>query len=533
MAGRFALLLIPGLMALAPMVSAAAPVLHDGTARPEQADRLVIPLPLKGLVREVLKRNSSLLLETIQLKASEHRVDYEREIFIPEFSTQLSYHDTDSPNNTAETLSRGGLDTYAEDQWSVTTGLEGVLPSGATWDFKYVQSRTSSSLIDQLRAYDREYESQLKLTLRQPLLRGAGSRIVRSEYRKAGLDRDMQAQAVVKTATQLVALAAREYWKLHGAQQLIESLQKSVTLLKESEAHLKKKLEAGEVAEEQLLEARSSRIAREVELAGMRHNATQSSHTLMSFLNLDLPERHDYRFVTEDVRGDAPWENVDFEAAFEKMKANWPDFKIAQAKLERAQVEYEKKQNEARPNLDLVVGGWLSNLDDQALAEASVDSDFPSWQVGLEFSMPLWSGRQKSAVAIAARTVDQARSELDSLERNARIELKMLLRSMQSASEQLAMMRSASQLKEQLLQDEFKKFQFGEVTVRDVIEKEDEVSLYQRKIVNQLIASKISRIDFDKYMGVILATYCPDQDIFAERPQAQGRGSDIDEDTFR
>jgi outer membrane protein TolC len=476
----------------------------------------VIAVPLNGLIREVIKRNAALMSEKIQLKVSGHRADYEKQIFIPEFSTSVAYHDTDTPNNTSETLSRGGLETHEEREWSFKAGFGGLLPTGAEWDLSYLQSRTSSSLIDSLRTYENEYESQVKFTLSQPLLKGFGSDMVLSEYAKARLDQKMQKQTYENLTMNLVAHTIQEYWKLHGAQDLIRSLTKSVKMLRESEVLLKQKLEAGEVAEDELLEARSSRISREVELEAMRNNRDKSKYTVMSLLNLDLARRNEYVFKTSSQDDAGESDVLDFENAFEQMRASWPQFKLAQAKVERAEIEYRQKRDAARPDLALVLSGWLSNLDDETIASDSVEDEFPSWKVGVEFSMPISSARQKSAVSIAAWNLHQAQLELEYLERSARIDLKIMQQSMQGAAQQLGIMQAAYRLKEQLLEGQFKRFQFGEVSIRDVIQKEDEVSLYQRKIVNQFIASKISQVNFDKFRGVILTKYCPDYDQFFE-----------------
>lgn len=506
------------------------------TSRVQHAliDKEAIPLPLKGLIREVIKRNATLLYSRMQLRSSGLKVNYEKDIFIPEYSAKLNHHDTKTPNNTGQTLSRGGLAIQEEDQWSFKTGLGGLMHAGGNWDIEYLQSGTSSSLIDSLRSYETEYESQFKLTLRQPLLNGFGKDIVLTNFNKAKLDQKISRQNYEKTTMDLIAYTIREYWKFHGANSLAESLKKSLKLLQESENFLRIKVDSGEIAKSELLEAQNTRMSRQVELESIQNNRDKAKFTLLKLLNVDLSIKSDYNFVTlkSDLL-DQSIESVTIKEAFVQMRNTLPQFKIAEAKFEKAKLDYKKKRNEAKANLDVVASSWMSNLADSVLEKEPMQDDYVSWKVGLEYTVPLSADRERSSVLMAQQSVRQAEAELKYLERSVMLDLKILLNTLEGSAQQLQIMNKAYEIKEKLLEGEFQKFKFGQVSIREVIKKEEEVSLYKRKIVNQIISNKISHVNFDKFMGKMMLKYFPNYEEFSKSVDLVNISSKIFKKTFQ
>jgi len=516
------------------LVLSAAGTGYAGETTGESADdgsQQVISLPIRGLVHEVVKRNSALLYERMQLAISAHRVDYEKYIFEPELFANVNYHGAESPNNTAETISRGGLETYNENQWTFRSGIGGLLPTGAHWDLEYSQSRTRDSLIKEFKSYNHEYESQIKMTLRQPLLKGLGSAVTLSEYHKAVIDNDMLKGGYEKKTMDLIGFTVREYWKLYGAQILVKNLKKSVGLLDKSLSLLNERYKSGDVSEYEVLEARSSLLARRVELQSIENSVDESQRALFKLLNV-YDDDH-IVLVAETGALENQWVEQPFDSYFEYARKNWPAFQIAHKKYEKTVVQFKKAKNEARPELDLVGSAWLSNLDDRVLGGKAFKSDYPSWEAGLEFKMPiLWGRRQKQAVKMVELEMRQAETELKNLEREVRIDLKSTLQTLKNSKKQLDAMQQNNDIKQQLLRHEFERFAAGEIEVRELIEKEDDVTTYQRKLVNRLIGHQLNQASFDKAVGIIIDKYFDDQDILSLG--VEGNGSDtITDITFK
>jgi outer membrane protein TolC len=497
---------------------------ETGDAQTGAPSAQVVTVPIKGLIREVVRRNPALLYERIQLAVSERRMDFEKNIFEPEFFSSLDYSDAKAPNSAAESISRGGLETYEEEEWAFRTGFEGLLPSGANWRLEYLQSRTSNSLIDEFKDYGHEYESRMKATLTQPLLKGFGSEITLAEYDKAVLDGDMLKGEYETTVMELISIAVREYWKLYGARNLVESLKKSVGLLEKSVELLEIRYDSGDAAEYEVLEARSSLITRQVELQSMENNVAQSQQTLFKLLNA-AGSIDEVSLVAEE-------QDVD-HAAFDKSlddyialaEENWPAFRIARSKLAKSKVHLKKMENDALPSLDLKGGFWLSNLDEDSSGGEPFEDDFASYEIGIQFKMPLFSGkRQKSAIEMARLNMKQAKAELENLSGEVRIDLNSALQTLKNVRRQLTAMEKNLEIKQDLLWRDFEQFKVGELGADDLIEKEDETTAYQRKVMNKLIENKLNQIAFDKAVGALIEKYLGDRDIFdlGHDPEAQG-----------
>ncbi|NQZ59640.1 MAG: TolC family protein [Lentisphaeraceae bacterium] len=497
----------------------------------KKAEKLVVPVYLKGLVREVIERNLKLSIQRTQAKIYDSRMTYELGIFDPQFRASVNLHDTKSPNNTSETLSRGGLETHEETQWSYKTGISGLLENGTEWDVEYMQSETQNSLIDSLRSYEHEFQSRVQLSVRQPLLKGFGSENVLAEYNKAGIDKEITNQSYKSLVMKLTGAAIREFMLLKGANSLADSLRNSIKLLTEGEAILKKKLASGEVAARELLEARSSLLSRQVELSKILDKLERSKYKMAKLLNLSLADLKDISFHPESAAV-VTVEPISFHKSLENMKNNWPQYKIAQAKYARAEVDYKKKLNDSRPSLDLVAKTWVSSLDDEAITGEFRNDDFLSWQVGLELSIPLTGKREKSSVTMARLAMEQAELEIEDLDLESKIALRVELQTMKALRSQQSAIQNVLELKQQLLDEEMKRFRYGEIEIGVLIKKEDEVTNYHREMLNQTIKAELSQVSLDMMTGVIVKKYY-DGDLSLIKLDTDQKKSGLNSETFK
>lgn len=480
---------------------------------------LKIPMELKGLIRELVRRNTSLTMDRLQIHISKYQERYERELFEPVFKVVWKKVDISSPTTAAETLSKGGNPFFSQADERLVTSLSGLLPSGADWSLELSHNSTKGTVVESFKNYENEYTTQSKLSLRQPLWKGMGSKVVLAEYHKAVLDAKILKGSFEKRMMLLIEMAVKEFWKFYGGQQLLASLETSVALSEESVALLSKKLEQGESSELELLEAQSGLVSRRLEYNTMKSKVEESKNNLLEMLNIPSENSQDLKF--EALVGDVERESKTLQECYALALSQHPDVKIAEGELQKAKVDYHQKKNDLYPQLDLKASTWLSQLDSGKLYGHLFDKQYKSWEVSVEFSIPLTGGqRERSALAMSQLRAEQSQEGVISLKRRIKVALQTKLAQLKSALVQEADIQKSYEIKKQIFEIERKKLALGESHVREVLVKEEDMISEHRRLMNKMIEAKYAQVALDQWMGALSNRYVDTSDIYQWEPSA-------------
>lgn len=432
----------------------------------------------------------------------------EKYYYEPEFFADVTYRDTNTPNNAQQTLTRAGLDNYFEHRADLSLGVKGNLLHGTEWRLEYLQTENANSVIDTLRDFPREYETQIKATLRQPLLKGFGKDNTLADYRIAKIDNTIVQGVYKEQLIDVVAFTIREYAKLYGAQVLVASLEEAVERLQESTNLVEQRFQQGDIAESDLFEIKSRLLERKIELKSIQNSLANIQNQILRLANNpDMVENSDDIVAIDTPESELP-ELGNLEAHFDFSKSNRALFEGTRLRIDQAQIALRKQVNGAKPELNLVGSVWHSNLDDDWITGRALNDDFSSWLVGVEYRMPMFGDmKAKSQVAQARRRLQQAKHQLMTLEREMLIDLREKLKERDTSAKQLIDMEETYEFKKQLLQGDFTRFNAGDLSIDKLIENEDDATTYYRKVVNKLIETKINQANLDKTSGYILPKY--------------------------
>lgn len=463
---------------------------------------------LEALITEVVAWNAELVNQRLSVQIGEINEEGESYFYEPEFFATVSFRDTDTPNNANETISRAGLTSYLEERWDIRAGVTGLLAPGTEWRVEYSQSEAANSVIDSLRAYTREYESQVKATLRQPLLRGFGRDVTLADLDNAELEADIARAAYKEQLMEVIAFTIREYAKLYGAQVLVTSLEESVARLEESAALVEERFRQGDIPQSGVFEVRSSLLEREIELRSIRNSLSSIEGQIFRILNgSDLVSPGQRILASEpDPRGDGTFTGLTDYVEYALF--NRALFQIARARIEQAEITERRLRNEAKPQLDVFGSAWVSNLDDDWIGHGIGSDEFASWEAGVSLRMPLMGNRKaRSDRQRASIELQQSRNEFLALQRDIAIDLRDAIEMRDTARTQLADMRTAYGLKEQLLEANLQRFRAGDLSIDQLVEEEDEATQYYRRLVNKIIETTISQANLDRSSGFLLEKY--------------------------
>jgi outer membrane protein TolC len=468
-------------------------------------------LHLSRLVKTVVNRNALIVRDRLQMDIARHRIDYEGAIFEPVVNLAYRRSEENNPNNTSQVLSRGNLLTFEDESEVHEASVGGAMYYGGDWRLSMSRNSSKNNIIESLREYDTEWESEVRLSLRQPLLRGFGTESTLANLQLAKLDQQTSHNQFRRDVMDLIALTVTEYWRLHGTLKVKQSLEASIQLMEKNLQILNERFLVGEAAELEIMQTRRHLMERQLELEGANHAIHRSQRQIMLLLNTEntLASRMNFITVEDDIPD--PLAGMSVREQLEYAREHIPDFKLAGAQYDRADVELKRLANGAKPQLDLVVSSWRRYLDDERIGSDAFSDDFSSWQVGLEFSTPLLGGqRQKKEVAIAQLEKQQAAFDLATLQRSTELNIQLKRETLDLLNRQLAISYRSVANQQLILADAQQLFLAGESETRRVLEEEMELVRQQRLNISRSIEVKLAQIELNGITGAITERYFPD-----------------------
>ena len=465
-----------------------------------------IDLKLDSLISESIKRNSNIIFDRIKSEIINNQVEYEKDIFTPQVYSNISRIKSDVPNNTQELLSRGNLETYSEDSTNIEAGIRGVLPTGGSWQTALKTKQESNSLINEYKTYDSEYTNSLEISFTQHLLRGFGKDITLAKYHLTKAEQDIFKKEYEKKILDLMASVIQVYWKMYGLHELKKNYIQSISLNEKSVQVLEDRFKRGDVPKSELLEAKTSLMSKKADLNRVENDINNSRSNLLDLLNVSEEKNKNITFRLVDKPNAYKMEKLTVDEYFKKAIDNWPEYKIAQYKLKKEELNLKYAKDNIRPQLDLLVSLSNNTLDDSQKYDFA-DDEYVSWNLGLEFSMPIFDRQNKNALNIAKLKKYQALKELETLNSRLFNAISAKYNSFNNAKQQVALYEEGLVFREELLRSERIGFELGNRSIKDIITQENDLITHKRKLFSSIIDWKLSEASLQKAIGELMGIY--------------------------
>ncbi len=408
---------------------------------------LVASLPgdavsLQELVAVAQERNVDLEVARAQRRLAEAGVQVEAGLFDPNLTLGWGLSDSDAASDRTSSWSAGvsqalpwgtrlgvGLDTYELSQ----TGTDG-------------------------------YQSNLALSLRQPLLEGLGT--LNTNLRAARALRQAAANQLARSRETAVAQVEYGYWDLAEAEAIQAVLQRSLEI---AEALLFRNQQLAErqlIPEVDVLTARSGVALRRAGFISARQSRYDASERLV-FLAWggeagDRLAQTNLPLKTQDARGPLPPSLHEPLDALESVALETRgDVLAARKSAEAAEETRRGARRGILPTLDLdaSVNSWSQGSSlSNSLKNLELER---SWSLGLSFSQPLFNRRDRGAGREADLTLEIRRLELLLAENQVRLEVRAAVRALEAGQERLTAAEEAASLARAQLEAERRRLELG------------------------------------------------------------------------
>lgn len=481
-------------------------------ALPELEGRGPLALSAVQLVQMTLQRNPGLLVARLQAEAAQRMADAERNLYTPTGFGRVRREGVDRPRTYEE---RTASLTNIEDAAAIekintgSAGVRGRLPSGATLELSHEMRQRQSNLL--ATPDEHEYRGTLTLTLKQPLLRGAGQSQVEADLRVAELEQQAERQRLQKQVLDTVGEAAGTYWQLLRAGQTRQLRERAVQSALELQAEVKRRVDGGVAPRIELLEAESVVGNRQTELLRADQQLVETRARVRNLLNLDLagergqPPEFTARTPAEGAA--LPLEDAP-SAPPADMIERWPGYQIARLRFEQEGVRLEVARSQAEPDISVELGFNRNSLESRGWMSlhASV-RQHPGWSVGLVFEQPLGESAAGPRRDAQTRRAEAARLQADTEARVARNEWAVRAGQVQAVAREQALLRQELRNRQAVLAAEREQYQMGRSRLRQLVEVQDRVDENQVRLIDAEVRGQLARIALQAISGQLLDSF--------------------------
>jgi outer membrane protein len=472
----------------------------------------VLALTADEAVRRALENNADLAVERFTPEASDLAISDAKAVYDP---VVFSFLQKNSRTTKATNIFQGGATTN-NDTLTYDFGASKLIPTGGAFrvDFRNNKQTTNASTA----SFNPNFNSNFNVNFTQPLLKNRSIDQNRLNIRLSKRNKevtDLQFRTVV-VAT--LANVRKLYYDLIYATENLSAQRKSLALAQKFLNENQIKVNVGTLAPLDVVAAESEVATREEGVVIAENALAEAQDAIKRAI---LPKNDPEAWKTVIVATDRPTAQpfaVDADAAITNALQKRMDFQIAQKNLQTIEDQIELIRQGRKPTLDLVAnygtagagGTQLRDLQSNALLATPIQGgygdalsevvgrDFPTWNIGVNFSYPIFNRVGKNSVARGQLALDQYRAQLRRVELQIANEVRTASRAVETNFKRVATTQSARTLQQRRLDAEEKKFAAGMSTNFLVTQAQRDLALAEVSEIRAIADYNKSLVDLER-----------------------------------
>lgn len=309
------------------------------------------------------------------------------------------------------------------------------------------------------------------VTVRQPLLRGAGTKINRAAIQTARLERQKATAMLHRKAEQVAEKTLDAYWALYAAQANLRVQKVGLAQARKTLAETEALIAAGKVAAaEKVAAAYGVQVQRRAVRAAQKEvgNSHDELARILGWLSAVSGKNVDLVLDAAPLNQAVQADVAELTAVALKRRG---DHVALQRSLQVRRLASEVSSHLLLPKLDLTASVGVARLDRKlAITAETMESHTGStqlaWSVGLMLEIPLGNRAAKAQQDTAALAVRRAQLSIVQSAQQITAEIKTAWRSVESSWDALKLTRAAAELAELKFENERDRFRAGKSTAQ-------------------------------------------------------------------
>lgn len=358
-----------------------------------QRDQLV-RMSLEDCIQVALAQNTDIQIAALDPLIADADIKAARGEFDPVAQMNGVYTQAEI-SLSAQQIVFGGITAIRSYTTNLDAQVGGKLHTGTIWAVAGTMEKSE----DTFGNFIEEFNTQMTMTLTQPLLRGFGIKYNRVRIKAAQNNRLVSEQQLRLTAMNTVSQIIKAYWDLVGA---VESVAVNQGALDNAQRLLEvnqTRREIGTAADIEVLSAKGGVATRQSELIRARALVGDASDRLKQLMNLTDGEAFSRMLVVPTDRPNIEDPiNFDPEVYEQGVKDSTatalekrPEIAIAELQLQNAELDEYRAQRELMPQFD-ITGSYTSGGRDHKLSETLYgirDRENKIYSYGFQAAVPI------------------------------------------------------------------------------------------------------------------------------------------------
>jgi len=458
-----------------------------------------IKLSLDEAIEIALQRNLGVAVQ--RYSRAQARLGIQQAMGLYDLGLNGTLGSSHSESATASQLE--GADVQKQDQDSLSIGVSQVVPTGGLvrLDWRGNKLETNNSFY----TLNPSYSTGLDFTYQQPLLRNFGRDTTDFQIRVARLTSEQSASAFSEQLISTITSVEAAYWGVVEAREQLKVAEESKRLAVQLHDNNKIRVDVGTLAPLELVSSEAGIATREEEVILARANVGNAEDVLKTLLNLDGDAAW-AASVSPETAPDVDHPQVDLAKSLDTALADRPELGREALAQQARDLEAAFYRGQTKPRLDLQatygyngLEGSLSKANDQITS-----ADFPSWSVGLQFGYPLQNRSAKAQATISDLAAQQGRVGIEQLRQRITTEVRLAVRALETAEQELASARVSVRLQNANLDAEKKKFVNGLSTSFQILQVEEDLTSARSREVRAVTGYRRALVEYYRSTGTLL-----------------------------
>ena len=430
---------------------------ESGSYSTDQVDANSDEISFSAAIRLALEQNLNLQAATFDARAKE--LIYQGAFGLYDPLVTMLYREGER----RDLLNIAAPNDFDLDYQETTIALSQKLPLGTELTLSgqlFEQEETPPQALNPV------YDSYARLSLVQPLLRGFGLTATEKGIIFSAKDRQIARQDLRTMAFQVVADVRNAYYDALQAQYALSYRESSAALARRIVQENTARVDAGILAPVEKLEAEVGLQSRERLLLDAQRAFADS----LDRLNLLLNARDKYYHpVIQPFTMDF---EVDEDDGVSSGILKRPDVIRRTRQIEKNRAEQSLARNSLLPELNVVAAYSQNGLSDNKSNSIDMvkEGDYDSWEVGVEFSYPLFNIESRNELKRADVELKQQRALLAQLHNEVRNEVRAAIRRIDVNRKKTEVAKKGHDLATEKLRILLKSREVGLATTRDVLD---------------------------------------------------------------
>ncbi len=459
-----------------------------------------------------LENNLDIKVSNLDSQISKYELEAQKGIYDTIFKSKYTEAEEDTQTSVDPGKTRAVSSTMNYYQRSRTRSAElalaQLIPTGAYLELKYTHTRVDFKDKRGDAAFDPYYSEDLGLSLRQPILKGAGPTVTNAGINIARINKKINTESLKKKIMDQIYEVVKTYWDLSYAIDNLKVLEISLKQAQDLQRINTIKFETGVLPSTDVLQAKAKVATREEQIIVAQASIKAYQDRLKQLMNIkEGCEKWNVTFVPKE-KPIIEQAKIDQEGCFKEALEKHPDVVSLKKAIEIAKINVAVNKNLKNPELNLFGEyGYTGRGDSTSNAMNKLTHRYYNdWAVGLEFAYPLLNREGRNNYNKSLVELQKAETQLNNVENLIALGIRNSIRDTETNFKRVDITKTSVEFEEAKLDAEQKRYDVGMSTSFNILTFQEDLALAKSLHLSSIIAfnKAIAGLEYSK--GTILDT---------------------------